>query len=213
MDLITFDRLCEYETTSWACWHPEEDSSIEWFRSQLDRLHGCSIFLGLNRSERWPEKLAGTHLPNFHTRGHVGDRRLKRFIEDAQLDGLIGGLMTDLSEEICTRSDKVKIDIPAAMASLRAKIDLLESVEERTLVAFGGKTFESLLKGLGIRRWAVTEHQRHRTAQFNAKFAGEKWTVYRVWHPGNYGLYREKVESQLPQQLGYINQRTKFSSN
>ena len=213
MDLKTFDSLNRYETTSWACWHPDEDSSINWFRTQLDRLHGRVIFLGLNRSEKWPDHLAGTHLPNFHTRGHAGDRRLKRFIDDALLDNLIGGLMTDLSEEICSRSDKVKIDIPAAMASLREKMDILGPEPARTVITFGGKTFESLRKGLGIPRGVVTEQQYHRTAEFKAEFGSESWKVYRVWHPGNYGVYRELVEEQLPQQLRYINQQTNLASN
>ncbi len=206
MNSDDFDILCGYETTSWACWHPNEDSSIEWFRGQLDRLHGRSIFLGLNRSEQWPAHLVGTHLPNFHARGHVGDRRLKRFIEDARLNGLVGSFMTDLSEEICTRSDKVTVDIPAAIASLREKINVLGPIERRTLIAFGDKTFESLRKGLGVGRQAITTHGHHKTAEFEVDFSGEHWTVYRVWHPGNYGLHRAKVEEQLPEQLAYINQ-------
>jgi hypothetical protein len=210
MDTMTFDSLCRYETTSWAYWHPDEDSSIEWFRTLRDRLHGRTVFLGLNRSEKWPANLDGTHLPNFHTRGHAGDRRLKRFVQDAQLDNLIGGFMTDLSEEICSRSDKVKIDIEAAMTSLREKIDLIGREEKRAVIAFGDKTFESLRKGLGMKNSAVVEHKDHRTAKFDANFADELWTVYRVWHPGNYGQYREKVEKQLPQQLRYINIRSHF---
>jgi hypothetical protein len=119
-------------------------------------------------SEKWPANLDGTHLPNFHTRGHAGDRRLKRFVQDAQLDNLIGGFMTDLSEEICSRSDKVKDRHRGSDDFAREKIDLIGREEKRAVIAFGDKTFESLRKGLGMKNSAVVEHKDHRTAKFDA---------------------------------------------
>ena len=129
MNFETFDVLRRHHTTSWACWSEDEDCSVEFFRSQINNLHGRAIFVGLNRSESWQGDLENEHMSNFHTPGHAGDRRLKRHIQDARLDNLIGGLLyvankDTVSEERLTLASKWvgQIDDRLKQAAANAQI-------------------------------------------------------------------------------------------
>ncbi len=205
MNIEAFRKLQEFDTTSWAIWSEREDCSVEFFKDRLDVLHGRVVFLGLNRSEAWPHHIALTHMPNFHTAGHVGDRRLSRFIQDANLQNLVDGFMTDLSDEIRTRSDFVNIDIQEALPILIQKLALTEQAPLRHMICFGDKVFNTLRKGLSVKSRSVSYDAETKTKQYEANVKDERWNVYRIWHPGNYGLYLHKSEVELPRQLTYIN--------
>ena len=206
MNLATFNALRKYETTSWAVWHERGDCSVAYFRTNLPKLHGRAIFLGLNRSEAWPNHLVGSHMPNFHTAGCVGDQRLKRFVQDAKLGNLSFAFMTDLSGEIKSDSGSVSIDFTHATESLLEKVKCFESARNRFIVCFGEKTFENLRKGLDVRLGFVSTHPQNNTRRFATHVNGEIWNVFRVWHPANYGRLIEKSEIELPIQLAHIDQ-------
>ncbi|MEQ1605034.1 MAG: hypothetical protein ABL999_09210 [Pyrinomonadaceae bacterium] len=205
MNIETFDKLRKFDTTSWAIWNEKEDSSVSFFRSQLECLHGRSVFVGLNRSESWQENLENTCLSNFHTPGHTADRRLKRIIQDANLQNLIGSFMTDISEEVKTDSGLVNVEEHGYTADLVAKITSIDKIDRRSIVCFGDKAFKILRTGLGISSRLVSKDSTNLLKSFSTHVNKEIWHVFRVWHPSNYGKFIHKSEQELPIQLAYIN--------
>ena len=97
-----FQKLKNFETSSWAVWNEDDCNSLEFFLSKQELFHSRVIFVGLNRSNVANDSSKVSPLSNFHTKGHVGDKRLKRFIQQANLSNLIGGFMTDISNQIET---------------------------------------------------------------------------------------------------------------
>ena len=116
ISLEIFNRLKEIETSSWAVWDEENSNSLAFFLSKLEFFHSKVIFVGLNRSNVANDSAKVLPLSNFHTKGHVGDKRLKRFIQDDNLSNLIGSFMTDISEQIETNSNQVKIEVHLRLA-------------------------------------------------------------------------------------------------
>lgn len=208
VDIKTFHNLRKYQTTSWAIWNHAEDSSIDFFLSKLEFLHGKVVFVGLNRSNSWPANLVQHGMPNFHTPGHVADRRLKTIIQDTGLTNLIGGLMTDISDEIETDSGKVKVNPVIAAKELIEKVTSIKETSERHIICFGNTVFEKLKKGLMTTSREVVENPEVWIKRFGTEVAGESWSVYRVWHPSNNRKYLHKSEIELPIQLAYINAQT-----
>ncbi|MEP7214182.1 MAG: hypothetical protein ABI791_13980 [Acidobacteriota bacterium] len=216
VDIEKFERLCVIDTSSWALWSDTGDSSVQFFRERLRVLHGRAIFVGLNRSSSWSGKTETTHLSNFHAPKHVGDRRLKKHIQDAGLKNLIGGFMTDVSEVIESRSGRVTVDSAESTRVFVDKVAAMDDSREREIICFGDKVFETLRKGLGI-KGARVSNRNHSIKSFESRVDGEIWTFHRVWHYSNYGKLLHKSESELPMQLALIDdqitsQTTKASS-
>jgi hypothetical protein len=203
MELEPFEELRHYPTTSWAIWHERGDNSVTFFRSQLERLHARSVIVGLNRSESWQGDLVD-RMANFHARGHTGDRRLKRHIQDAGLENIIGAFMTDVSDEIKTDSGKVKVDSPAATKEFVAKVTSIDTRSDRTIVCLGDAAFDILREGLRIPKASTPIAGSLKLRKFECPVSGEDWQVFRVWHSGNYGKYIHKSEGELAAQLAYI---------
>lgn len=206
IDLNTFNRLKAFETTSWAIWSQSGDNSVDFFRSKCDLLHGSAIFVGLNRSNTWPSHLERDHMPNFHTRGHVGDRRLKRHIQDAGLTNMVGGLMTDVSDVVESKSGNVSVEPVGSINVFVEKLAGLEGISERHIICFGDKAFDTFRRGSGIKKTNISE-QNPELKMFKSDINGETWHFYRVWHYSNYGKLLHKSEVQLPLQLAFINER------
>ena len=72
--------------------------------------------------------------------GYVSDRRLKRFIQDAKLNNLIGSLMTDVSKIIETNSGNVSVNAMAATETLMRKIVSTEKSQNRHIIYLGEKS-------------------------------------------------------------------------
>lgn len=204
MDLVGFETLRHYPTTSWAIWSEDGDCSVEFFRRRIDQLHARAAIVGLNRSEAWVDGLVD-HMRNFHTPGHQGDRRLKRHIQDGNLTNILGGLMTDLSEEIKTDSGQVKVDPVAATETLWGKLATVDRSLIRSIVCLGDKTFHTLREGLGLPKSSIKSETTTQALEFTGTFHDEDWRVFRVWHSGNYGKFIHKSEIELAEQLRYVN--------
>ena len=200
-----FHKLKDIETSSWAVWSENNNDNLEFFLSKKDSLHSRVVFVGLNRSNVVNDLSKVSPLSNFHTKGHVGDKRLKRFIQDANLSNLIGGFMTDISEQIETKSNLVMIEEQNAVNIFTEKIRSIDNSEIRNIICFGDKVFNTFVKALKITKNRIQENSEKKIKEFEIKVDNERWCVYRVWHYSNYGTFIHKAEMELPLQLQYIN--------
>lgn len=202
-----FHKLKDYETSSWAVWSDENENSPEFFLSKQKLLHGKVIFVGLNRSNVANNFYKTAPLSNFHTKGHVGDKRLKRFIQDANLSNLIGGFMTDISEQVETNSSLVTIEEQNAVNIFIEKLRLVDDSNTRYIICFGEKVFDTFTNALKISRSRIREIFEIKIKEVDVKVNYEVWHLFRVWHYSNYGAFIHKSEKELPIQLKYINNK------
>lgn len=200
-----FHKLKDIGTSSWAVWSEENENSLDFFLSKQDSFHSRVVFVGLNRSNAANDSSKVAPLSNFHTKGHRGDKRLKRFIQDASQSNLIGGFMTDISEQIETNSDKVSIEAKDAVKRFAEKIRLIEDSQTRHIICFGDKVFDTFINALGISKSRVRGNPENKIKEVEVKGKNETWHLYRVWHYSNYGSFINKSEKELPIQLKYIN--------
>ena len=202
-----FNKLKDNETSSWAVWSEENENSLDFFLSKQESFHARVIFVGLNRSNTANDFSKVSPLSNFHTKGHTGDKRLKRFIQDANLVNLIGGFMTDISEQIETKSDLVMIEEVNAIKIFTEKIRLIDDSEIRHIICFGDKVFNAFITGLKISKSRIKEIRDKKIKEVEVKVDNEIWHLYRVWHYSNYGTFIHKSEIEMPIQLHYINDK------
>ncbi len=202
-----FHKLKDIETSSWAVWSEESANSLNFFLSKQETFHSKVIFVGLNRSNAANDFSKVAPLSNFHTKGHVGDRRLKRFVQDANLSNLIGGFMTDISEQIETNSNLVTIEEQNVVKNFVRKIRSIDDSQTRHIICFGDKVFNSFVNALKISKSRVNENSENKIKDVEVKVDNEAWHLYRVWHYSNYGTFIHKSEQELPVQLKHINDK------
>lgn len=207
IDIEAFNNLKEIATSSWAVWNDRNENNLDFFLSKRKSFHGRVIFVGLNRSNIANNLSKVSPLSNFHTKGHVGDNRLKRFIQDNNLPNLIGGFMTDISEQIETNSNQVKVEEQEAVKKFAAKIRLIDDSQTRHIICFGNKVFDTFINALGISKSRIKENPENKIKAVDVRVSDETWYLYRVWHYSNYGDFIHKSEMELPVQLKYINHK------
>ncbi len=205
VDIEAFNNLKQIPTSSWAVWNDRNENTLDFFLSKRKSFHGRVIFVGLNRSNVANDLSKVSPLSNFHTKGHVGDNRLKRFVQDKNLSNLIGGFMTDISEQIETNSNQVKVEEQDAVKKFVEKIRLIDDSQTRHIVCFGNKVFDTFINALGISKSRIKENRENKIKEVEIKGHYETWCLYRVWHYSNYGDFIHKSEIELPIQLVYIN--------
>lgn len=202
----TFHKLKIHGTSSWAVWD-ENKNDVDFFLSKLNILHGKAVFVGLNRSNIANDLSKIAPLSNFHTKCHIGDKRLKRFIQDAQLLNLIGSFMTDISEQIETNSNLVRVNEQNAVKVLAEKVRSIDNFQIRHIICFGDKVFNTLVNAFRISKNQIVEVSGIKIREVEIKGRNETWHLYRVWHYSNYGIFIHKSEIELPIQLKYINDK------
>lgn len=207
ISLEAFNKLKEFETSSWAIWDKTNENNLGFFISNLERLHAKVIFVGLNRSNIANNVSLTAPLSNFHTKGHIGDGRLKRFVQDENLLNLIGGFMTDISEQIETNSNLVKVEEQDAVKKFAEKVRSIDDSQTRHIICFGNKVFDIFVRALGISKSLIQENRENKIRETEIKGNYETWHLYRVWHYSNYGDFIHKSEKELPVQLKYINDK------
>ncbi len=207
INIEVFNKLKEIPTSSWAVWNEQNENNSDFFLSKQASFHGKVVFVGLNRSNGANNSSKVSPLSNFHTKGHVGDNRLKRFIQGANLSNLIGGFMTDISEQIETNSNQVKIEEQDAVKVFVEKISSVDESQTRYIVCFGDKVFNTFIKALKINKSRLIENSENKIKEVSVKVDGEIWHLYRVWHYSNYGNLIHKSEIELPIQFNYINDK------
>lgn len=207
IDFETFNRLKKIATSSWAVWDEKNTHSVDFFLSKLQLFHGRVIFVGLNRSNIANVPSRVSPLSNFHTKGHIGDNRLKRFIQDGNLSNLIGGFMTDISDQIETNSNKVKIQEKDAVKMFAEKVRSVDDSQTRHIICFGNKVFDTFINAMGISKKHINVRPNNKIKQIEVKGNFETWHLYRVWHYSNYGEHIHKSEKELPVQLKFINDK------
>ena len=204
-----FEKLVESATNSWAVWSEVGENNLAFFLGNIHNLHGKVIFVGLNRSNIANDISKVAPLSNFHTKGHTGDKRLKRFIQDAQLENLIGGFMTDISEQIETNSSLVEVEEENALKIFTEKARQIDNSQSRHIVCFGNKVFDTFVNAFNVSSNRIKKDQETKIEEFTVKYDNEIWHLYRVWHYSNYGTFIHKSEIELPIQLKYINDKIK----
>lgn len=202
-----FHKLKEIETSSWAVWSERNENNVDFFLSKINELHSKVIFVGLNRSNVANNFSKVALLSNFHTKGHVGDGRLKRHIQDAKLSNLVGSFMTDISEQIETKSNLVNVQELSAVNNFTKKIRSIDNSRNRHIICFGDKVFNTFVNALGISKKQITENSENKIKEIEISIDDEIWNLYRVWHYSNYGIFIHKSEIELPIQLKYINEK------
>lgn len=213
IDIEAFNSLKKFETSSWAIWNDQNEYTLDFFLSKQKSFHGRVIFVELNRSNGANDLSKVSPLSNFHTKGHVGDKRLKRFVQDTNLSNLIGGFMTDISEQIETNSNQVRIEDQSAVENFTEKIRLIDDSQTRHIICFGDKVFNSFVNGLRISKSRVKENPDNRIKEVDVKIDNQTLQLYRVWHYSNYGTFIHKSEKELPVQLKYINDKIENQNN
>jgi hypothetical protein len=205
IDIEVFNNLKQIATSSWAVWNEQSENTLDFFISKQELFHSRVVFVGLNRSNVANDSSKISPLSNFHTKGHVGDNRLKRFVQDNNLSNLIGGFMTDISEQIETNSNRVKVEEQDAVKKFVEKIRLIDNSQTRHIICFGNKVFDTFINALGISKSRIKENRENKIKEVEVKGHYETWFLYRVWHYSNYGDFIHKSEKELPIQLEYIN--------
>lgn len=207
-----FEKLRENPTNSWAVWDVKDNNNIDFFRANLNNLHGKVIFVGLNRSNVANDPSKVFPLSNFHTRGHIGDKRLKRFIQDNNLSNLIGAFMTDISEQIETNSNRVKIQEQDAVKKFAEKVRSVDDSKIRHFICFGNKVFDTFINALRISKRRIKEIPKKKIKYIEVIGNYETWHLYRVRHYSNYRDI-DKSERELPIQLEYVNDKIESDLN
>ncbi|MCA1624646.1 MAG: hypothetical protein LC768_03380 [Acidobacteria bacterium] len=213
IDTKAFNNLKKVETSSWAVWNEDNDNSLDFFLSKQELFHSRVIFVGLNRSNAANDFSKAAPLSNFHAKGHTGDKRLKRFIQDANLSNLLGGFMTDISEQIETNSNEVMVEKQKAVRIFIDKIRLIDDFQTRHIICFGDKVFNTFINALRIVKSRITDNSINKVKEVKTEIGNETWHLYRVWHYSNYGTFLRKSEEELPVQLRYINDKISSKSD
>lgn len=198
----THDR---YGSASWAIWSDSfpDDGCIEedpnalytYIAERTQDLTPEVVFLSLNPSTHFPEGFA-----NFHSTSSIHfDRRLKEFIQDADLTRLMGGYMTDL---VMDEQNPDSNTVRASDAHLGRFFEQLALLDEPTyhVICFLEQPFNVLRKHFGAKATTLDHNIRSFTADWN----GRTIHCYRVWFFGNWGAHQEKVP-ELREQLRYLN--------
>jgi hypothetical protein len=207
VDRETVTRIRDtYPWASWAVWDEAfpDGECVETVPKQLaqfiidrrDQLTPDVVLLGLNRSDDLAGPFANFHAP---TRKHY-DYRLKEFIQDADLNRLHGGYMTDLVDEVDPDAASVTVaddDADMFLDQLR----LLDQSEYHIL-CFGNKPFQGLSDCFDADPIEGDHEIRHAQTTVN----GMTLHMYRVWFYGLYGANQAKVDV-LEAQLGHLNER------
>lgn len=190
---------------SWAVWDeafPDGDC-VETTPNQLaqfiidrrDRLTPDVVLLGLNRSDDLGGSFTNFHAP---TRKHY-DYRLKKFIQDGDLNRLHGGYMTDLVDEVEPDAASVTVTDDDADVFLD-QLRLLDQ-SEYNILCFGNKPF----RGLSNHFNADPAEQDHELLYAQTTVDGMTLHLYRVWFYGLYGANQAKVDV-LETQLRHLNE-------
>ncbi|WP_436909046.1 hypothetical protein [Halosimplex marinum] len=205
VDLTTFDRLrTRYPGSSWALWSDsfpevgclEEDSDdlVAFLEANRDQLTPAVVFVSLNPSAESPSDCANFHSPS----GRHYDDRLKAFIQEAGLDSLLGGYMTDIvPDTVDPDSDNVDPE-DADVTRFLDQLDILDQ-PAYDIICFTGSTFETLQQYFSA---SVTDRP-HNIESFSVTVSGRDLSVYRVWFYGLYGVHQDKV-TELVDQLQYL---------
>ncbi len=132
----------------------------------------------MNRSNAANDLSRVSPLSNFHTKGHIGDKRLKQFIQDNNLSNLIGGFMTDISEQIETNSNRVNIQEKDAVKKFAEKVRSIDDSRIRHIICFGNKVFDTFINALRISKNRIKLKPENKIKYVKIKGNYETWYLY-----------------------------------
>lgn len=195
----------EYPGSSWALWSedfPEDgcieentEDLVEFIESNAHRLRPEIVFVSLNPSSELP-----TDYSNFHsTSWKHYDERIKEFVQENDLETLLGGYMTDIVPDVADPNSGNVTPGTVDIERLDQQLSMLGESRYH-IICFTGKTFDALQSHFG----ADVEELPHDIQSFQARLRNKTLEVYRVWFYGLYGVHQQKVE-ELEKQLEYLN--------
>ena len=209
-----FDILSDprFETASWAIWSNEFNKSgcIEgqdgqprkYFIKNLSNLKNNVVFTALNRSGN--EDIVNQEfihsMKNFHSIGHRGDGLLKDTLEG--LTNLLGGYMTDISDEIEGNSSIVTINENKTWKQFIEQLTLLGS-DKVYIICFGNDVFNAFKNILYIRKH---EENKYGVKIFKTNWKGISLNFYRILHYSYFvnGRGNHRINEFKPQ-LAFVN--------
>ena len=134
----------------------------------------------------------------FHTASHAGDGRLKRYIQEGNLQNLIGSYMTNLSEQIDSNSHNVNISTKD-FDVLYEQLDILNA-HFISIICFGEKVFAKMKRNFNALKNKIIV-TKHGINNFSTQFNDLKLNIFQVYHYSSWG----KCNQILQEQLNYIN--------
>ena len=208
-----FKSLQNFRIGSWAIWGKERQINSEYFKKQINKLHGSFIFLGLNRSgnkkkpnQNYESKNYG--FVNFHSLNHNGDKTLETIFDVNNLKNLKGGYMTDLFNDIEGNSGKIKKNLQETKYAFRILLKQLSIFDKESfkLICFGGDAFKYLasLKSEGTK--IKTLEHKIKNIELNVKINKKDVIIkcYKVMHY-SYRYNDKYLNETLSNQLLYLN--------
>jgi hypothetical protein len=204
--LDTLRQLREqFPGSSWALWskaYPDEgcieeqpDQLVEFIESNRGQLNPEVVFVSLNPSSDLPTDYANFHSPSWK---HY-DERIKEFVQENELENLMGGYMTDIVPDVADPNSANVTPDGADIDRLYNQLSILDEPEYH-VICFTGKTFDALTSHFG----AEVEQHQHNIELFTASLEEKTLHVYRVWFYGLYGVHQQKV-AELEKQLMHLN--------
>ena len=181
-------ELTETNLNAWAVWENNSMKMPDISSSEVaDLLKPQIIFFGLNPSKNLK------NIRNFHS-SSVGDKRLKKAIQGKNiktpnLEKLIGGFMTDLTDRV--ESDSSKVDLKEH--SFKHIEHVLQTLGENSyhMICFGGKTYET------AKNWLLNQKvEGNDLLKCQVGKKPYKVTLYKVMHY-SYRFGENKVGEQL----------------
>jgi hypothetical protein len=207
--MVTEEQLNElgkFTTSSWAIWSdtfnksgPEEkpETLKEFIYSNRYILKNNIILMGLNRSGN-EEKIKKSTFSNFHAIGHRGDGLLKETI--MPLSNIKGAYMTDLSELVESKSEKVCLKTEDK-EKVAEQLKILNS-KNFTFIVFGDKAFDFICRKFKVNSNVKFIEEDIKEVSVSINDISAK--VFRVRHYSNWDL---KSKALFKAQLKYLNDK------
>ena len=186
--------------TSWALWNINGDNNQEFFDENTNELHSRVIYLEYNQANKLKSNDYEPFI--FYHNTDVGSKRLKQFIQEDNLENILGCFMTDL---LIVEPTPIKNSLEVLKDQL---IELEQSYKTRYIICSGDDTFNHLCNELKINKHIIVNNNIKKS---EASVNNEKWIIYRVWRQ-NWGVYQYKND-ELKIQLKFINDETVPETN
>ena len=215
IDDIQFNKLQKFQIGSWAVWPDKKvESLLQFFKDDINKLHGNVIFVGLNRSGNGEKKKPKTKrtdydFSNFHSIWRVGDGRLEQYIKPEFADKLMNAYMTDLYEERDGNSKNLKnknlAEKKKSVNFLFKQIKIFD-IDKVTIICFGDMAYKHLLQGLLNIKENKSKLLRIKNVEIEFRNKRMKYnlTIHKVIHYSG-KVKDDKFAKVFPEQIKKIN--------
>jgi hypothetical protein len=199
-EIYEIDNCYKIPRFSWALWNTQGENDAQFFNQNSNKLHSKVILLSRNESNKLTIKENSIPYINCHSKNKNSlelnhkDKQLKQFIQDDNLENIIGGYITDL---LVVSPTPIKNSTEVFKDELKK---LNKKYELRIIICFGDSTFNLLCEQLNINDEEKIDKN---IRKIETIIEDEIWIIYRVWRQ-NWGKFKYKND-ELKEQLIFIN--------